>query len=110
MYTIVDRITLRAPSVATALSLEPEIRLNVSRADIETILVVIFCLVKTGAATSASVHRNLEARGCRFDRDVIDFLLNAYDGDDENHHLWKRASMGDYVPLYGAGFDDGVPD
>lgn len=88
-----------ADKVREAISHEPAIRPNFERASISHIIVVMFAAMMKGMTTASSIYRYLDDRGCRFDRDTIDFLLNAYEGDDAERHLWSRMPAGDYMPL-----------
>ncbi len=97
-------------SVMEALDHEPDIRPNLSRAGLAMTLTVIYCLVYKGVANAAAIHRYLDARGCVFDRDAVDFLLDAYEGEDPRHHLWSRDLGGQYVPLLGAFRSDDHDD
>lgn len=72
------------------------------RATVRTFAVVMFCAMDHGHTNAASLHRYLQARGCPFDREAIDFLLTAFEGDDPRRHLWARDCLGAYRPLYPA--------
>lgn len=105
MYSFSERLLQIAPCVREALRLEPKVRLCFQRADMTTIAVVMFCLMWQRACDASSLYGYLDARGCPFDRTTIEFLLNAFDGDDPRHHLWTRGNQGDYLPLVWALHD-----
>jgi hypothetical protein len=102
MHTFSQRILGDVKAVGQALKLEPGIRPSFSKATISTIIQVMFAAMMNRDYDAAGLYRYLEARDCPFDRETIDFLLNAFEGDDPDHHLWSRGSLGEYDPLPGA--------
>ena len=102
MYTFSQRMLGNVEQIRMALKCEPGIRPNFARADIRTIIQIIFAAMMNGSFDGAAIYRYLEARGCTFDRETIDFLLNAYEGTDPEQHLWERRSLGDFQPLTAA--------
>ncbi|MHA6723804.1 hypothetical protein [Sphingomonas sp. RS2018] len=85
----------------TAIDHEPDIRPNLSRAGLAMTLTIIYCLVFRGFESPAEIYRYLEARGSKFDRESIEFLIDAYEGDNPEYHLWCRNEQGRRAPLLG---------
>ncbi len=111
MYTFTELLIVKAPKMREALAHEPAIRPSFARADIGTIVVVMFCLMWNDMGAPAAIYKYLSDRDCQFDRATIDFLLATYEGGQRGQHLWSRESLGTYYPLLDAipGYDD-IPD
>jgi hypothetical protein len=111
MLTFTQNLIRTAPKVREALAHEPAIRPSFARAHLDTIIVVMFCLMWNGVTTPEAIHHYLSARGCDIEFGSIEFLLNAYEGEDASAHYWSRDRFGDYHPLFEAipGYDY-IPD
>jgi hypothetical protein len=101
MYSFSTRLVLNVANIREALRHEPAIRPNFAHAKLSDLIPIIFALFWNGIDTVNGVYRYLEARDCKFDRDAIEFLINAYEGD-EPEHLWSRGNLGDYLPNFEA--------
>ncbi len=99
MYTFSQRILDAAPRVRNMFANESAMRGLIVSTDLRTLAVLLFCLMWNGIDTATEMERYLAERGCRFDHKAIDFLLNAFDGDDPERHLWTRHNHGDYCPM-----------
>lgn len=99
MYTFPQRLLGDIKQLQAALNHEPAIRPSFAKAGISTVVRIIFATMLNGLSQSAAIFHYLEARGCQFDRDTIDFLLAAYEGEDPRNHLWQRGNLGGYEPL-----------
>lgn len=99
MYTFTQRLIQAVPHTRIVLFGHPEITPDLTKAGIDTIIVVIFCAMLEGRVHANSIYGYLKQQGCQYDRDTVDFILNRYDGPDVNKHLWTRNSFGDYMPL-----------
>ena len=108
MYNFTQGLIVDAQRIRNVLDFEPAVRPDFSEAKITTVVALIYCLIWKGIADSAGINRYLAEHGCRFDRDVIDFLISAYEGDDPERHLWTRTSIGIYVPIFDV-VGDSVP-
>ncbi len=102
MYSFNQRLVGNVRHVREALDHEPGIQPNFSKADITTIIVVMYAVMSRGSFTSYSLYEYLTLRGCPFDRKTIEFLLDAYEGPAPDQHLWQRDHLGAYVPLFTA--------
>ena len=89
MLTFSQSLLGNVAQVSAALDLEPGIRLDFTKADLRTVVRVMYAVMMRRSIDAAGLHRHLEARGCRFDRDTVDFLLNAYEGPDPDHHFGR---------------------
>lgn len=98
MYSFSTRLVLNADNVREALRHEPAIRPNFAFAGLADIVSIIYALMSNGVTTVAGIYRYLQERGCRFDRDAIEFLIDAYEGENPEQHLWSRGNLGDYLP------------
>lgn len=80
---------------------EPWIKLDLRKADLRTTLTVILCLMISGFDTASAFHRYLSKRGCAFDREEIDSILDMFEGGDPKLHLWQRVDLGNRRACYG---------
>jgi hypothetical protein len=108
-YTFTNRLLLSARQVREAISREPQIRPDYSGADLKTIVVVMYAAMWSGVYEPDALYHYLEARGAPITRDAFNFLLDAFEGDTWEHHLWSRGNLGDYVPVLGAMPDEDGP-
>lgn len=101
MYTYTQRIVMNVAKVREALRHEPAIRPSFAQAGLRDLVPVIFALFQDGTTTVSGVYDYLKAHDCKFDRESIQFLIDAYEGD-KPHHLWERHNLGDYWPNFEA--------
>jgi hypothetical protein len=99
MFTVTQRLIQGASFIRQMMQREPVITLDLRNADTRTILVFMYCLMVDGVDTAPAIYRYLAQRNCPLSRETIDFFLDQYDGDDPEHHLWKRHNFGDYFPM-----------
>lgn len=100
--TFTENLLLRAPMIHGALMLEPLIVPDLSNADTQTILVVMYCAMWGGVTDPDMLHAYLERRGCKLPRQVYQFLLDLFEGTDDRQHLWMRDKFSNYVPRFTA--------
>lgn len=101
MYSILRRAIGGVPTVHRMMTHESRIRLDLRKADLRTTLTVILCLMISGFDTASAFHRYLAKRGCPFDREEIEFLLDMFEGGDPDFHLWQRHDLVDRQACYG---------
>lgn len=99
MNTIANDIREAAKSLAGWLRHEPAIRPNLRAADHITTAAVIAVLIEKGLDRTASIYTYLAGRDCPHDYATVQFILDAYDGGDWRHHVWRRNKAGRYTML-----------
>lgn len=98
MNDTIKGLVAKVSTLSDLLSFDPEIRPGFEWASLYTLVVVILALLLNRESTEQKIFEYLNSRGCGFDREVIGFLLDMFEGDDPEHHLWRL--RGDkYFPL-----------
>ena len=92
-------IIKNAPAIRRMMQYGPKVGLDLSCADIQTVLVVMFCLMWNSVDDASCIYGRLEAMNCKLDRDSVDFLLHQFDGDDPRVHLWESVN-GSFMPNF----------
>lgn len=88
--------------VRIALAQEPGIAPSFANASLETIAVVIYCLLFRGIDTKLKITKYLSGHGARYQASDISFVLGAFEGHDPSVKLWTRQPGGAYTPLLAA--------
>jgi hypothetical protein len=104
--TFLQHLVQNAPAIRMMMRYGPKVGMDLSYADIQTVLVVIFCLMWNGVGEAPAIYDALGAMNCKLDRDSIDFLLHQFDGDDLRLHLWESFN-GQYMPNFDLLLEDG---
>lgn len=99
MSTIANDIRESARAIASWLRHEPAIRPDFRGADFAATAAVIAVIIPRGIDTAPTIFAYLSARACPHDFATIEFLLNAYDGGDRRHCVWRRSKSGRYSVL-----------
>lgn len=99
MSTVANDIRESARAIASWLRHEPAIRPDFRGADYPTAAAVIAVLISKGIDRPPAIYAYLSDRGCPHDLATIEFLLNAYDGGDRRHCVWRRSKSGRYTLL-----------
>ena len=100
MSNLTQEIVCTAEAIAPTMSLEPNVRMSFTDADLVMVAAVMGVLISKGVDTLDRIHGYLAKRGCRFDREVIAFVLRVYDGRDRRANLWLRAGSDRYRLLH----------
>ncbi len=95
-----------APAIRKMMRYGPKVGLDLSYADIQTVLVVIFCLMWDSVGEAPAIYDALQTMNCKLDRDSVEFLLHQFDGDDLRLHLWESFN-GQYMPNFDLLHEDG---
>ncbi len=88
-----------APAIRKMMQYGPKVGLDLSYADIQTVLAVMFCLMWDSVGEAPDIYDALRTMNCKLDRDSIEFLLHHFDGDDLKLHLWESFN-GQYMPNF----------
>jgi hypothetical protein len=99
-YTTTQRLIQTAPTIRMMMQYGPKVGLDLSFADVPTVLVVMFCLMWNGANDAPDIYNALSGMSCKLDRESIDFLLDQYDGDDPKRHLWESFNGAKFMPKF----------
>lgn len=99
-------IIANAPAIRKMMQYGPKVGLDLSYADIQTVLVVIFCLMWDSVGEAPAIYDALQSMNCKLDRDSVEFLLHQFDGDDLRLHLWE-SFRGQYMPNFDLLHEDG---
>lgn len=99
MTTIANHIRKAADNLAHGLCHEPGIRPNFRGADYFTLAAIIAVILGKGMDTVSTIYTYLSGRECPHDFATVQFILDAYDGDDSHHCVWERNKAGRYSLL-----------
>ncbi len=99
-------IMANAPAIRKMMQYGPKVGLDLSYADIQTVLVVMFCLMWDSVGEAPTIYDALQTMNCKLDRDSIEFLLHHFDGRDLKLHLWESFD-GQYMPNFDLLHEDG---
>jgi hypothetical protein len=99
-------IVENAPAIRQMMRYGPKVGLDLSYADIQTVLIVMFCLMWDSVGEAPAIYDALQTMNCKLDRDSIEFLLHQFDGDDLKLHLWESFD-GQYMPNFDLLHEDG---
>lgn len=99
MSNLAQFVRSAADRLHDTLEYQPGVRADISGADHATTAAVIAVAIGKGASTIEAMHRYLEARGSRFDRPTIQFILDVFSGWDRRRCLWTRDAAGRYALL-----------
>ncbi len=98
MFSFPHQLISGSTALRQALALEPEVRIDLSAAGLPTVVSVMFALMLNGTSHAREIQRYLSDRNCPFDREAVQFLLDAFEGVDAELHLWVRHPEQGYSP------------
>ena len=98
MFSFPHQLISGSTALRRALALEPAVRLDLSAAGLRTVVGVLFALMLNGTTHAPAIQRYLSDHHCPFDREAVQFLLDAFEGVDAELHLWVRHPVQGYLP------------
>lgn len=106
MSNYISTIRGRAPSVLSAMTAEPSLRISLRDADLPTMAAVVHCLVLRGINRPRRIGRYLASHQSPLRPHEVADLLVDFNGYDPERHLWHRLRDGAYDPtLFSDDYD-----
>jgi hypothetical protein len=90
-------IRLNSLVMASLFKRDQLVRMNFHGADLATLLAIIYMLINRNQNKVIDIHSFLRDRGGQYDLATIKFLLDAFEGPDNDVHLWWMWRYNRYV-------------
>lgn len=94
--TYTESLLADAPAMLSALSREPRISIDLSYADLETIVLAMYCAMWLGRIDPQDLFDYITSRGANIRRETFDLILKVLAGDELSSGFWQVDEFGDY--------------
>ncbi|MBB5698508.1 hypothetical protein [Sphingomonas yantingensis] len=103
--SIVTHVERNAPHIIRSLKDFHRLPFDLSRFSIEDLVVFMYALIRTSTLDADGLYEKVVENRGSIRRETFNFILDTFDGDDPQFHLW-RCEMGEfYIPLPEDMFD-----
>ncbi|WP_293648323.1 hypothetical protein [Sphingopyxis sp. RIFCSPHIGHO2_12_FULL_65_19] len=79
-----------------AIEFEPDVMMDLSELEFESLPVVLAALIGRGNQDNDSIRHFLTTRDCPYEWDIIEFVLDHFEGKNLKFCLWSVDKAGNY--------------
>ncbi|WP_062178390.1 hypothetical protein [Sphingopyxis sp. C-1] len=92
----IDYVQRRLPAASGAIEFEPDVIMDLRDLEFESLPVVLAALIGRGHQDKDSIRDFFDIRGCPYDWEITEFVIDQFEGKNPNVSLWAADKDGVY--------------
>ena len=93
----IDYVRRRLAAASGALEFEPDVVMDLSELEFESLLVVLAALIGSGDQDKDDIREFLVMRDCPYQWDIVEFVIDHFEGRNPKFCLWSVDKAGIYT-------------
>ena len=93
----IDYVRRRLAAASGALEFEPDVFMDLNELEFESLPVVIAALIGRGNQDDDSIRDFLTERNCPYDCEIVEFVVDHFEGRNPKFCLWSVDKAGIYT-------------